>query len=1779
MLHFNFLAREQLGELGLSKADIDAFIELRMRLGEVLPHEISSDKFSSSGLAVLRQTMEEDSETERRLSKLSLMLYPVPPIATMEPMTVTVLHHGNIDRELRVLETSFLPHGPMPLRIFDISLEHIIKIEVRASSGELVYECANIPFGHLELRGGSSIDGEENWRHLPPLQPGESWSPDGVEIYARLFIDTHTKLNIEPITPEPQFNIARAGRFIVPGQPDFRFDSYTLAFGFPSELLFSKLPNLFGDGMVAHVAQLQAADPLINKIAEFITLELGAIDFNGFFDFKVTNRPELEASGWAWVLTGPTIFVGFQPDQNLYEPRPEMLITLPSGKQTSETRVPYNITERGLLDRPELFGGDPGLDCRPFDQPGRILGERRFQTALRVTQPFVDKARRETITFEDITKRPIDFPREHVTETNPVEYESDNPAFYQAKSVAIGHILETVVRYRSNGYSLGDIAYSLTLAPRQKRRIIKIDFSRSERARRLEFTRAEDEVADAVDSSRSYDNAVAASLDEWAKGRSQSGTTSAAAAAGFSMPGFVASGGVSTSSSTSSSSQSGGRQTAASETQQINDAIRRFGESIRAQQSTVMYEAEQKESVEGVSEVVQNINYTRSLSVVYYEILRHLRVDTEVAGVTECVYVPMPVRIFTDERIKRHKDVLARYARTRWEQLAFRNLEFLPARLNQSDIPSGERADHVLTVLSGSFYIRVGLEMPGEGDIAAEIDLATDKTISNERIAQLYRRSLSFFTPYLPVSISQIVLRTSSASPAERNRYFQQEIAPHMARRYMDDLRLLDGDETDLEADFTMATDYSYGRTIQVDFTVDLSGRHVTRRHVQKMRVTFNDQFFDLDANTQNPNRYLPPRSFMDVVHGVINYGNDLYEERTRSDRGMRDLVNSVNGHAERDGALINFKLSHADTRNLHELLVTSYNDFKARLNARPFFYHKAIWWRMDRDELYALLDGYSFNEGEGRSLASIVEHRPLGILGNTLVFKVTTDAPLDSMFTTFSDLKNHYIAGLPPRDPIRISLPTEGLYARAHMDGCVAAEEHNGSFDWVFDNQEPELADLPASLLESRRAQPPDLTPTPFPNTIINLQNAPSMPAPSGLQGALGAVQNAGAFRDMAGLSGTQANTSAGLQTAAGLATSFGDMAFQGAIAQLQADSRAAGDLKGIFSAIEKARDSGLITPEQASQAALDVIARRMGGKDTAEEQHRREIEKQAMETEGGGTITKTTKDGTETIIKNPPPQPKAEEADSKPQAKPVGHVRWLEGERGRQDLLLYNFGVGKDDLHPAHKKALTEVSVQIKGVADIAGVEGRASSTLAQSDDELRQNDALSQRRMERVWQELMRYAMDPQSNLDRQLILSDSSPVRDRYPNVLDDIPKGHGDEDPVERSVLIRLARRVQTNIEPIPIPEKPGVPLICTYGHTVQIQDASGDMNSLVNQNGQINSNQKTLIEGDQISAGNDVMKVSNVGNNNITFTSVFKMPVINMFFPSAEDAGGTQAKVEYSSKPTHLWTLRIAKPRVTGSGTTEVFKLFKDALTTLKAVTETLPQVSLGASGELSIPTVAGAKASVSLSNLNPSATIGTFFEEVFEIVFDPQNTVGKTLNGLIHGTTAIDIELTARSPDNPADYDAAITRKGVVDGKGLYYVRAHDVTSENMPETVAVFEYETEEPFKISAWPLDVKLRDIDVEFWRGAILQDVVATADFLGDLLALLGSDALGNLVPEDAVKSISTVHKLLNLLKGLMESGEGLTFKPHGQPKKTVTELKIGDTLTSFQMESGAFKFTE
>lgn len=939
------------------------------------------------------------------------------------------------------------------------------------------------------------------------------------------------------------------------------------------------------------------------------------VGVDGGFAVALPREP---GTSWLWWLTDRSnVALGAVADDLGDERTQELALPLPpfAAVPTGESgsgRTPFASGDRELADNPDVYGEDPGAFCSPFSRPERILGERAFKVILRAEQPAISSeptrrfpsfpvvdydptvltraeatpgvARRRALDVDaarvplervvnlgDALARPtlppdyLDLigrtPRgRHVVDAdNPLDWEGDSSR-YQAATVARGHILEYRMRWRSNGYSLGTVARTLTLAPRQAKRIQKIEFERLERTRRQEMTQLVDEVADEVSRDRTYADQVEASLSEWARGESSSRTSAAAGGFGFAMPGFVAGGGGGTSRASSTSSQSGGRETRAAEEQRLRDTIRRFADSRRRLDSVVVTEVSQEETTTGTVEVVRNANFAHSLTVIYYQILRHLRLDTEFAGVRECVFVPFAVKPFTLARAYRWREALRKGLRDPQYSTALTYLRDVWSNFADSPIPDLARADQPVRHLRGSMTLNLGVERP---------QVAFD---AFDEVPWVPLR------PFLGSPALSIFARLRELADAARDAWFQSEQAPRIAAGWVDTLKLTIGG-TALPADFTLASRYRFNGSVRVDFTVRIpAGTSVTRRSLTDLKV--------------EATRPLTPGSVANVTSFGYTYTTDHFRRTVSVPTGQDDLVSAETGAIDSLGAQLSEPPDEWEVRNERAEMVKAVQSLLGHLNEHVEYYDKWVVWDMDRDRVFMLVDGAVVPGTNGLSVASVVERDPIAIIGNSLVFQVSAGAflGLDALDTP-EKLRGYYADKSPRSDPLHVALPTDGLYAQTIMDPCVALEEHYGDLDWVLSDPEPQLGELDPSLLMSRRAEPVATAPTAFPQTIISLLNAPDAPAPSGLAGALGAVQNAGAFRDMAGLAGTQANAAAGLQTAANLATSFGQQAAALKLAEMAANTQKTKEANQRLATVKKAADDQLVPPEKAQEEAGKIL------------------------------------------------------------------------------------------------------------------------------------------------------------------------------------------------------------------------------------------------------------------------------------------------------------------------------------------------------------------------------------------------------------------------------------------------------------------------------------------------------------------------------------------------------------------------------------------------------------
>ncbi|MBK8001232.1 MAG: OmpA family protein [Verrucomicrobia bacterium] len=695
-----------------------------------------------------------------------------------------------------------------------------------------------------------------------------------------------------------------------------------------------------------------------------------------------------------------------------------------------------------------------------------------------------------------------------------------------------------------------------------------------------------------------------------------------------------------------------------------------------------------------------------------------------------------------------------KYSRSPVQRRAFAYLKDVMTQFATSDIPPGTRAEQPIRYLRGSIYINIGIARPR--------DLG-DADFNPDAWANL--------VPFAAVPVFAIHSALGGMHEANRDQHFEKRYGGGIAAKWCNSFQLVAAGEN-FDADFTLASQYRYNKTVRVDFAVpsDRIGG-LTRARLQSLKVYAPES--------------LLPGSIANVTGMSITYGTDYFEQTVTARMGTDDLVDPETGESDTAGATGQFPLSRWEQINQRDELTASANELVDHLNEHIEYYHKAVWWSMDRDRLHMLLDGFYVPGTNGVSIASVVDREPMGIIGNALVYRVSPGAFLGlGDVQTPADLHNLYADNQPPSDPLLVSLPSDGLYAQSILDECQALEEHFGNRDWVLNDKDPELGGIDPALLASRRAEPTgEPKPTPLPATIVNLQNAPDAPAPSGLADVLNAVTKADSFRDMAGLSATQANALGALQAAAGLATSFGNHAAALAATELAAKAHATQTADQKLSSVRRAQSDGLISSGEASRQASEILRETHTPKSTIRPHQEQPIIAAigAATNRPGSVIEANTAEGQVKVAIG-----SADGIDPYRQVDIIRNQPWA----FEADFLVANFDVASSELKTPHKNALLDLVEylaertsdgaklkirSITGHASNTGPEGPAGSGFVG-------NYALSQARAEKV-----------------RTFLSDNGLREGELPTSI--TPRGSldpvvptllGVEHPLNRSVRIRFA---------------------------------------------------------------------------------------------------------------------------------------------------------------------------------------------------------------------------------------------------------------------------------------------------------------------------------------------------------------------------------------------------
>ena len=113
------------------------------------------------------------------------------------------------------------------------------------------------------------------------------------------------------------------------------------------------------------------------------------------------------------------------------------------------------------------------------------------------------------------------------------------------------------------------------------------------------------------------------------------------------------------SNSRSQASQEGARNIAQSFGETLRQSLLQSSEAYRELNASVVTTVEEGQQYSVTTEAVANHNHCHSLTMMYFEVLRHYAITQELAEVAECIFVPFLFTEFDEDNIAKWKDSLA----------------------------------------------------------------------------------------------------------------------------------------------------------------------------------------------------------------------------------------------------------------------------------------------------------------------------------------------------------------------------------------------------------------------------------------------------------------------------------------------------------------------------------------------------------------------------------------------------------------------------------------------------------------------------------------------------------------------------------------------------------------------------------------------------------------------------------------------------------------------------------------------------------------------------------------------------------------------------------------------------------------------------------------------------------------------------------------------------------------------------------------------------------------
>jgi hypothetical protein len=680
----------------------------------------------------------------------------------------------------------------------------------------------------------------------------------------------------------------------------------------------------------------------------------------------------------------------------------------------------------------------------------------------------------------------------------------DIPADYR-----FAYVDDYKVSWYSLGHSLGEILYSLPLAPAESVKLAVIDWSWDSLTHRDETTRLTEEVLHQTHRDREITETVKAALQEYQHGSSlMGGMASSAGATGGANVGVVGLGaavGNAWSMGGSIATSDGSRELAAENVQRLSDSFSQASSAQREINSTVVVQARQEEKESIQTRTFTNYNHSHTMTVLYYEVLRHYRIVVEWVRRRPAVLAKIPDRIetFNAKELIDHRYLLEAALLDPSLKTAFDALE------KQEMIREFQKTNHI----DASNQPKPPL---WEGDFEFSLFEIGIKTAESDL-------TKSAVVAYVITAEQGVAEKKLELHYVYKGGHMpDKENAVHNINSGQ---RFSDNDAA--QSTFVKPFDQTVGRYVSVKWK-DIAGFQFEKWGDDDWRISFLS---------------------------IMAFGNEGLAINLTAPEGLRDVDFYFVGKEPSSQSVTWFNrpgprpampppiLTPEQSLTQEELhQISKLTAHVARFND---YYNRVILLNGDASAIAIKFEKKAWGAG---SMMDNADPTPLEVFGSYVAYPMARDgAPSDD--TLAVDLAaalngndpdrrmwaQDKLAAMdgPDRDQIMklvalasvksqrlITLPTRGVFAEGKLGHCNISEEIDNTRFWRWE-EHPIPVEAPGINPVTPVTPSPqqvEASPTPFPQSLVNIVNPSAAPDPTGLSAALSLLGTPNIFRDMSG-------------------------------------------------------------------------------------------------------------------------------------------------------------------------------------------------------------------------------------------------------------------------------------------------------------------------------------------------------------------------------------------------------------------------------------------------------------------------------------------------------------------------------------------------------------------------------------------------------------------------------------------------------------------------------------